>query len=139
VPAALERREPVAETRAVETPAIFPRVVAPRLAIERLGDGRVRVSGVVANDATRETALTALETAFGSGKVVNDVAVDARAQSPNWLPRLLEIAKVVAANPKAAITLEGNKVALGGSITDTERGTLVDAIKTYLGTNFTFD
>jgi uncharacterized protein YidB (DUF937 family) len=113
--------------------------VAPRLAIERLNDGRVRASGVVANDATRETALTALEMAFGSGKVVDDVATDARAQSPNWLPRLREVAKAVAANPKAAITLDGNKVALGGPITDAERRNLVDAIKTYLGTNFTFD
>src|SRR5262249_18795726 len=115
-PALVERREPVTETRTVqprETAVTPVTTVAPRLAIERRDDGRVRASGVVANDATRETALTALEMAFGSGKVVNDVATDARAQSPNWLPRLLEIAKAVAANPKAAITLEGNKVALG--------------------------
>jgi hypothetical protein len=142
LPVPVERRESVAETRAVEpretvvTPAT---TVAPRLAIERLDDGRVRASGVVVDDSTRRAVITALETAFGSGKVVTDIAVNARAESANWLGRLLDIAKVVAANPKAAITLEGNKVALGGSITDADRRTIVDEVKNYLGTNFTVE
>jgi uncharacterized protein YidB (DUF937 family) len=113
--------------------------VAPWLAIDRLDDGRVRARGVVADDSTRRAVLTALETAFGSEKVVTDVAVNARAESANWLGRLLDIAKVVAANPNATITLEGNKVALGGSIGDADRRSLVDSIKRYLGTNFTVE
>jgi uncharacterized protein YidB (DUF937 family) len=142
LPGPIERREPLPESRAVEPRAtvVTPvTAVAPRLTIERLDDGRVRASGVVEDDSTRRAIITALETAFGSGKVVTDIGVNARAESANWLGRLVDVAKVVAANPRAAVTLEGNKVALGGPISDADRRTLVDSIKNYLGTNFTVE
>jgi uncharacterized protein YidB (DUF937 family) len=141
VPVPYDRREPIAETTAEprETAVTPVTTVAPRLAIERLNDGRVRVSGVVEDDSTRRAVYTALETAFGSGKVVADIAVNPRAASANWLGRLVDIARVVAANPNAAIAIDGNKVSIGGAITDADRRSLVDAVKNYLGRNFTVD
>jgi hypothetical protein len=130
---AVERRETVAP------PTIVEPAVVPRLAIERLDDGRVRVTGVVADDSSRRAVLTAMETAFGSGKFDAEISVDPRAVAANWLGRLVDIAKLIAANPKAAITLEGNKVGLGRSITDADRRALIDSIKSYLGTNFTIE
>jgi uncharacterized protein YidB (DUF937 family) len=131
VPGRVDRYEAAPET----VPA--PPAVAPRLAIERLDNGRVRVSGVVVDDPTRRAVLTALETAFGSGNVTADITVDPRAESANWLGRLQDIAKAVAANPNAAITLEGNNVNMGGSITDADRRSLIDTIRGYLGRDFT--
>jgi hypothetical protein len=146
VPAPIERREtyvaptpPTLEPRETIPPATVEAAVAPRLVIERLDDGRVRVNGVVADDSTRQAVLTALGAAFGSGKVLAEISVDHRASAANWLARLLDIAKLVAANPRASLTLEGNKVGLGGSISDSDRRALVDSIRAYLGSKFSIE
>jgi hypothetical protein len=132
-PASVERREAAVPPAPVQT--AFP----PRLVIERSDDGRVRVSGIVADEATRRSIIAALDDAFGGGKVVSDIGLDSRVAPANWGARLLDLARLLAGNPRAAVTMEGNKVTLGGPISATDKQSLIDGIRNILGSSFAIE
>ncbi len=134
----VEHREPVVLPTPGQ-PTTVTAAIAPWLVIDRTDDGHVRVSGVVADDAERRTILTALDTAFGADKVISNIGIDPSAAPAGWLSHLLDVARLVAANPRAALTLEGSKLTLGGPVSASDKRSLIDSIKTILGSGFTID
>jgi uncharacterized protein YidB (DUF937 family) len=114
--------------------------ISPRLSITRSADGSVvRVSGVVADEATRKQVIDALTPAFGDA-LRTDIQIDSRAQSSGWVGnKLNELAKVIAANPAAELSIDGSRVTLGGKVADKDRAGLLDSLRRILGTTFTVD
>ena len=132
--------EPVASSVRRTPPAEVqqPMQVWPRLGIARAADGTVRVSGVVADEASRRQILDALSSAFGDA-VRSNIQVDARAQSSAWVSKFPELATLIASDPAAELTLDGSRVTVGGKLADADRIRLVDAIRRTLGSGFSFD
>jgi hypothetical protein len=139
--AAPERRaEPVTPPTIVEErPAPVVPAVTPRLVVDpRTADDRVHVSGVVADETTRQSILNALSTTFGEDKVTSDIRIDPRVPAVNWTGKILEIAKLLQVHPTSSFTLDGNRVTLGGAVPSLEKATLLDAIRQVLGSDFSF-
>jgi hypothetical protein len=137
-----EPRGPAArDTRADEN--VAPQhfwVTSPRLSITRSADGTVvRASGVVADEATRTQVIDALKPVFGDA-LRTDIQIDSHARSSAWVGnRLSELAKVIAANPGAELSIDGSRVTLGGKVADKERESLLDSLRRTLGTGFNVD
>jgi uncharacterized protein YidB (DUF937 family) len=117
-----------------------PAAISPRLSITRSADGSVvRAAGVVADEATRKQVIDALSPAFGEA-LRTDIQIDSRAQSSGWTGnKLSELAKVIAANPAAELSIDGSRVTLGGKVADKDRAGLLESLRRTLGTAFTID
>ena len=74
-------------------PATRPIVHPAQLDIKNQ-DGTAHVTGTVRDDQVRTSALDALKAAFGPGKVVGDIAVDANTQGAPWLQNLRQALEI---------------------------------------------
>lgn len=157
VPAAASRPTPPAEHRIERTagiPAWLPwaavavlalaallwmrgagRAADPQLTIANR-DGRVTYSGVVRDDTTRFTIVSALEKTFGKGSVTGDLQVDRRVTRAAWLPRLDELVAAVR-TPGVDLSLTGNTLNVGGWVSAADHQALIGKLQGAFGSGMT--
>lgn len=102
-----------------------------RLVLTREG-GKVTYEGVVDSEATRASIIEALNNAYGAGNVSGNITVDPNARRPDWLASLAGFLPRFSFNG-ANLTFEGNRINLGGSVTDADRNRLLDGLRAAFG------
>ncbi len=134
---------PAQSTSAASTPApveTAPAETAPRaparLALSN-ADGAILFSGVVADNATRDSIIDSLKTVLGPNKVSGNLAVEAHTAAPPWLPKLQ--AALAALNiSRSKAVFEGNTLSVGGVIPDAAREEILATLKSIFGNQFEF-
>lgn len=91
------------------------------------------ISGVVANDATKESILTTLNSIVGSDKVNGDIFVDATAKDAGWQEKLSEILPVLKDLPGARLKFDGNDISLDGVLEQGMIDGLMEKLKGIFG------
>ncbi|WP_036261511.1 OmpA family protein [Methylocapsa aurea] len=100
-------------------------------------NGLVVFSGVVRDGAARGAIMDSLKRAFGADKISGDLTVDGRAYPATWVNNL-KAALDNFKTPGAQALFEGNKLSVGGPISDSERNRIVNALKSVMGTQYAF-
>jgi outer membrane protein OmpA-like peptidoglycan-associated protein len=111
------------------------RAADPQLTIANR-DGRVTYSGVVRDDTTRFTIVSALEKTFGKGSVTGDLQVDRRVTRAAWLPRLDELVAAVR-TPGVDLSLTGNTLNVGGWVSAADHQALIGKLQGAFGSGMT--
>ena len=95
-------------------------------------DGRVTYSGVVRDEATRASIVSALQSAFGPANVEGTLRIDPNVKQTTWLPRLADL--MAALNvPGVDFSLNGDTINLGGWLSAGQRQSLMDKLKGIFG------
>jgi outer membrane protein OmpA-like peptidoglycan-associated protein/uncharacterized protein YidB (DUF937 family) len=110
--------------------------VQPRLSMKH-EDGVVNFSGVVKDEASRNSIIETLKSVFGDANVKGDITVNPAAAPATWLANLkaaLENLKV----PGMQALFEGKNISIGGFIADADRDRILGSLKSLFGTDFSF-
>jgi OOP family OmpA-OmpF porin len=129
-------RAPVTVTpTATVTPSPGTQVQVPgansRLSIVNSG-GRIRYSGVVPDEQTKQNILNQLKSAFGEGNISGDISVDSRARAAGWTSGL------AAALPNfktsgSEVTFDGDSINVGGTMPENAKSDAVAKLKSVYG------
>lgn len=98
-------------------------------------NGLITYSGIVGDDASRTAIMDALKSVFGTDKISGDLAVDDHFGPAPWAKDLgatLENFRIAGSQAR----FDGDKVGVGGTIPDQERGRIITSLKSTLGPNF---
>ena len=95
-------------------------------------DGKVTYSGVVHDDATRSTIVSALGAAFGEGSLDGDLRVDRNVRPASWLPRIGDLFSALK-TPGAELSLDGDDIRVGGWLSAADRHALADKLRGIFG------
>ena len=95
-------------------------------------DGKVTYSGVVHDEATRSTIVSALGAAFGEANLDGNLRVDRNVRSASWLPRIGDLFSALK-TPGAELSLDGDAIKLGGWLTAADRHALADKLRGVFG------
>ena len=110
--------------------------VNPTLAISNSG-GKIQYSGTVRDEPTRASILDALKGVFGEGNINGAINLNPNAAAAGWLANLkaaFENFKI----PGLDVLFDGNKINVGGWLSDADRAALLDKLKGIFGTGYTF-
>jgi outer membrane protein OmpA-like peptidoglycan-associated protein len=129
-------RAPVTVTPTVTvTPPPGAQVQVPslnsRLSVVNSG-GRIRFSGVVSDEQTKQNILNQLRSAFGEGNINGDISVDTRARAAAWTFGL------AAALPNfkssgSEVTFDGDSINVGGTMPEIAKSDMVSKLKSVYG------
>jgi outer membrane protein OmpA-like peptidoglycan-associated protein len=127
-------RAPVTVTPTVTvTPAPGTQVPSlnSRLSVVNSG-GRIRYSGVVPDEQTKQNILNQLRSTFGEGNISGDISVDSRARAVGWTSGL------AAALPNfktsgSEVTFDGDSINVGGTLPENARAVMVAKLKSVYG------
>jgi outer membrane protein OmpA-like peptidoglycan-associated protein/uncharacterized protein YidB (DUF937 family) len=106
--------------------------IDPSLSISNEADG-FRVSGTVADNATKDSILGMLNSAVGTGKVSGDIIVDPATNSAGWLTKLSGILPVLKYAVGSKLSFDGNNIAVGGNMSQGLLDGLMEKIKNTFG------
>jgi outer membrane protein OmpA-like peptidoglycan-associated protein len=95
-------------------------------------DGKVTYSGLVRDESTRTTIVSALQTAFGQSNVEGDLRVDRNVRPASWLSRLGDLFASLK-TPGVELSLKGDSVNLGGWLSAADRQAISDKVGGILG------
>lgn len=90
-------------------------------------DGKIHMYGLVADARTRAALLDDLKAVYGADAIIGVIAIDARRAPAAWLAKLPVALKSLKA-PGLFVLFSGEDIALGGRISDAERGRLSSAL-----------
>lgn len=118
-------------------PAVVPPAasIAPRLSLKNIA-GKLDYSGLVAEEKTKQSIVDQLKAIFGAGNINGDIKVNPAVTPAGWLTQLgafLSSFKL----PGAELLFEGDKINVGGSISDADKQGLVDKLKAIFGAPYT--
>jgi OmpA-OmpF porin, OOP family len=99
-------------------------------------DGKVTYSGVVRDEATRATIVSALEAAFGRANLAGDLRVDSNVRRASWLPRVSDLVSSLK-TPGVEFSLIGETINLGGWLSPADREALSARLRGILGSQAT--
>jgi len=108
----------------------------PRLSLKNIA-GKLDYSGLVADENTRQSILDQLKANFGIGNISGDITVNPAVKPAGWLAQLGSFLSQFKL-PGAELLFEGNKINLGGAISDADKQGLLDKLKSIFGPQFTF-
>lgn len=122
---------------ATVTPGATPQIqtqvptMNSRLSVVNSG-GKIRFSGVVADEQTRQNILNQFRSTFGAENVSGDISIDSRARNVAWTSNL------AAALPNfktsgTEVTFDGDTINVGGSISENTRSGMVTRLKSLYG------
>lgn len=103
-------------------------------------NGKIKFSGVVANEDTKTQIMDELKASFGADKVMEDSAmggikVDPNVKSIEWLPKLKDV--LTSFNiPGATLSIDGDSFRVGGNIASAKLTELMGKLKNVLGAGF---
>jgi len=105
--------------------------INPRLSLVNAG-GKIRYSGVVDDEQTRQAILNQLRSTYGAGNISGDISVDSRARDAAWTSGL------AAALPNfktsgAELTFDGDSINVGGTLSENARSDMVTKLKSVYG------
>ena len=105
--------------------------INPRLSLINTG-GKIRYSGVVDDEQTRQTILSQLRSTYGAGNISGAISVDSRARDAAWTSGL------AAALPNfktsgAELTFDGDSVNVGGALSEDAKSDMVTKLKSVYG------
>ncbi len=104
----------------------------PSLSINNEADG-FYVSGTVADNATKDNILAALNSSVGSGKVSGDIRVDPATNSAGWLMKLSTVLPALKEVVGSKLSFDGNDISLDGSMDQSMIDGLMEKIKGVFG------
>jgi len=94
--------------------------------------GKIRYSGVVPDEQTKQNVMNQLKSTFGEGNISGDISVDSRARAAGWTSGL------AAALPNfktsgSEVTFDGNSINVGGTMSENAKGNTVAKLKSIYG------
>jgi outer membrane protein OmpA-like peptidoglycan-associated protein len=94
--------------------------------------GRIRFSGVVSDEQTKQNILNQLRSTFGERNISGDISVDSRARAVGWTSGL------AAALPNfrtsgSEVTFDGDSINVGGTLPENARAVMVAKLKSVYG------
>jgi outer membrane protein OmpA-like peptidoglycan-associated protein len=97
-------------------------------------DGKIKYSGVVPNEAARQSILNQLRSTYGAGNISGDISVDSRARNAAWTSGL------AAALPNfktsgAELSFDGDTINIGGRVPENTKSDMVAKLKSVYGDN----
>ena len=96
-------------------------------------DGRVTYSGVVHNETEQTAIVEALRTTFGAANIDGNLLIDRNVRRASWLPRVGDLFAALKASG-ADISLNGDRLRLGGWLSAVDREALTGRLHGILGT-----
>jgi outer membrane protein OmpA-like peptidoglycan-associated protein/uncharacterized protein YidB (DUF937 family) len=97
--------------------------------------GKIKFSGVVPDEATKQKILDQLKAAFGEGSYIGDIRVDPSAKPITWLGNLGDALKAFNV-PGAELSFDGDAIKVGGEIAADLKNKLLDSLKSIFGAGF---
>jgi outer membrane protein OmpA-like peptidoglycan-associated protein/uncharacterized protein YidB (DUF937 family) len=130
-------RAPVAVTpTATVTPTGSPAQPMAATTESRLSvvnsDGRIRYSGVVPDEQTKQSIINQLNSTYGAGNVSGDISVDSRARAAGWTSGLASALPHFKTSG-SEVTFEGNSINVGGTLPENARNDQVAGLKSVYG------
>lgn len=101
-------------------------------------DGKVTYSGVVRDESTRTSIVSALNTTFGADNVDGTIRVDRNVKRADWLPHANNLLAALR-TPGVDVALNGNTIRVGGWVTGEERTALMERLRGVFGAQATID
>lgn len=95
-------------------------------------DGKIKVSGIVHDDATKQKIIDDLKAVYGEGTFEANIAVNPAAKPAGWLAKLGEVFKEFKI-PGAELSFDGDAIKVGGAAA---AAALVDKLKGLFGVGF---
>jgi OmpA-OmpF porin, OOP family len=96
-------------------------------------NGKIRYSGVVPDEQTKQNVLNQLKSTFGEGNISGDISVDSRARAAAW-PSGLSSALPNFKAPGSEVTFDGNSINVGGTMSENAKSDTVAKLKSVYGT-----
>ncbi len=129
-----------ATTAAVETPAPVAAAAVAAAFAARAAEGKIVLTGLVADEAARARAVDAATVAYGAGNVVDELKIDAATASRSWETSLTDIFAWQKGVPDAGIDFDGERWVLTGTVTsDEEKNARGDRAKAFFGADAIID
>ncbi|HKQ78149.1 MAG TPA: YidB family protein [Blastocatellia bacterium] len=121
------------------TPIGTPQVQAPtqvpeinsRFSMVNSG-GKIRFSGVVSDEQTKQNILNQLRSAFGAGNINGDINVDSRASDVAWTSNLASALPNLKTSG-SEVSFEGNSINVGGRLPENTKSEMVAKLKSIYG------
>lgn len=102
-----------------------------RLSIVNSG-GKIRFSGVVSDEQTKQNILNQLRSAFGAGNVNGDINVDSRARNVAWTSNLASALSNFRTSG-SEVTFDGDSINVGGTLPENTKSEMVAKLKSIYG------
>src|SRR5262249_10427019 len=96
-------------------------------------NGKIKYSGVVPDEQTKQNVLNQLKSTFGEGNISGDIGVDSRARAAAW-PSGLSSALPNFKAPGSEVTFDGNSINVGGTMSENAKSDTVAKLKSVYGT-----
>lgn len=110
--------------------------INPRLTVSNQ-EGKITYSGLVRDEATRNSILGALRSTFGEGNVQGEITLDKNVKKAPWMDRIGDIIASLKI-PGADFSLDGNNIQLGGWLSAADRSSLMSKLRGFFGDGFSF-
>ncbi|HEY8462343.1 MAG TPA: YidB family protein, partial [Blastocatellia bacterium] len=95
-------------------------------------DGKIRYSGVVPDEQTKQSIINQLNSVYGAGNVSGDISVNPRAKAAGWISGLAS-ALPHFKTPGSEVTFEGNSINVGGTLPENAKNDQVAGLKSVYG------
>jgi len=102
-----------------------------RLSVINSG-GRIKYSGVVPDEQTKQNVLNQLKSTFGEGNISGDISVDSRARAAAWTSGLSSALPNFKTSGSEA-TFDGNSINVGGTMPENAKSDTVANLKSVYG------
>src|SRR5262245_26128264 len=109
-----------------------PQALNSRLSLINSG-GKIKYSGVVPDEQTKQNVLNQLNSTFGEGNISGDISVNSRARAAAW-PSGLSSALPNFKGPGSEVTFDGNSINVGGTMSENAKSDTVAKLKSVYGT-----
>jgi uncharacterized protein YidB (DUF937 family)/outer membrane protein OmpA-like peptidoglycan-associated protein len=96
-------------------------------------NGKIKYSGVVPDEQTKQNVLNQLKSTFGEGNISGDISVDSRARAAAW-PSGLSSALPNFKAPGSEVAFDGNSINVGGTMSENAKSDTVAKLKSVYGT-----
>jgi outer membrane protein OmpA-like peptidoglycan-associated protein/uncharacterized protein YidB (DUF937 family) len=95
-------------------------------------NGKIRYTGVVPDEQTKQNIVNQLNSTYGAGNVSGDISVDPRAKAAGWTSGLASALPNFKA-PGSQATFEGNSINVGGTLPENTKNDQVARLKSVYG------
>ncbi len=132
---------PVATTPTPPPPvAAAPVVAAVAAFAAQQADGKVTLTGMVANEAARTQVVDAAKASFGADRVIDQLQIAGNLAPRAWDAKLADIFSWQKAVPDAGIDYDGKRVLLTGTVTsEAEKSARGEQARDYFGADVAID
>jgi outer membrane protein OmpA-like peptidoglycan-associated protein/uncharacterized protein YidB (DUF937 family) len=95
-------------------------------------NGKIKYSGVVPDEQTKQNILNQLKSTFGEGNISGDISVNPRARAAAW-PSGLSSALPNFKASGSEVTFDGNSINVGGTMSENSKSDTVAKLKSTYG------